>query len=132
MATKKLTKLGARRLLRLAKTLDEAHAKQMRQRRKNKLFYDQTHLQHSCGAPACAWGEYVFSLGERRRMKLCGIDAAGFLYVAGIDDADEEFGITFDEAYDIFSSYGCNNAQTAAEAAAYIRAFVKRKGVECT
>jgi hypothetical protein len=116
--TNKLTKLGARRLLRLAKILDSAKR------------YDQQKLQHSCGTPACAWGHYVFSLGERKRRQFLSTDMTGFAVIRGIDQADNEFMLSWNEREELFGVSGCSNARTAKQAAKYIRAFVKRKGVE--
>jgi len=55
-------------------------------------------------------------------------------YVTGDDiycDSDSEilehFGITFDEANELFNWDGCGNAKTPLEAAAYIEGFVARK-----
>jgi hypothetical protein len=119
--TNKLTKLGARRLLKLAKILDTADAIA---KKNGSPTYRQDAYEHDCGTPACAWGHYSFHtrrLNNWRDGKL--VNTWGV-------EAEKEFGITWDEAWSIFSSEGMGHARTAKAAARYIRAFVKRKGVE--
>jgi hypothetical protein len=121
--TNKLTKLGARRLLRLAKILDTADATH---RKKGEPPYDQEAYKHPCGAPACAWGHYLaHSKTARTRFEIEDGNYWGATLFA-----PAEFDISDEEACELFDSYGCGNARTAKQAAAYIRAFVKRKGVE--
>lgn len=125
----KLTKLGARRLLRLAKILDTADALHVERK---EPAYSQNALEHNCGAPACAWGHYVFSIGLRRRAQFtepCDFDSRKIRTIRGIDDAEDEFGINYQEREELFGALGCDGAKSATDAATYIRSFVARKGV---
>jgi hypothetical protein len=71
-----------------------------------------------CGTPACVWGHYLHK-HPRLRKSLS-------LYT----DTSKHFGISEEEASDMFSAFGCNNAKTGKQAAKYIRQFVKRKEAE--
>jgi hypothetical protein len=118
----KLTKLGARRLLKLAKILDTADALH---KKRAEGPYDQQIYQHECGTPSCAWGHYVLSdkriaarLGMRKEEIYAG------------EHPKSEFGIDWEDANELFGMRGCGHAKTAKDASKYIRSFVKRKGVE--
>jgi hypothetical protein len=119
----KLTKLGARRLLKLAKILDTADALH---KKRGERGYDQTVYQHECGTPACAWGHYVSS--DKRIPKRLGFQLDKHGIYAG-DYPQDEFSIDYAEKDELFGQSGCNRAATAKQAAKYIRSFVKRKGV---
>lgn len=89
---------------------------------------------HNCGTPACAWGHYMFrddlqdeftpysdySGFARHR------DGKGHLTYAS-DEVLHHFGITDDEAAELFSNEGCGYAKTALQAATYIERFVAKK-----
>jgi hypothetical protein len=122
----KLTKLGARRLLKLATILDTADALH---RKRGEPTYNQEDYAHSCGSPACALGHYAantrgFKL-DRQWYEYFREDKL-FTWDCG---ADEEFGLSYSEAMELFYYNGCGEAKTAKQAAKYIRSFVKRKGV---
>jgi nitrate reductase alpha subunit len=121
----KLTKLGARRLLRLAKILDTADALH---RKRGEPTYDQTReVNLDCETPACAWGHYAFSSKALHKKYVL---AKGSLAWVNYHDAKREFNLDDCDHVDIFGFNGCNRARTAKQAAKYIRSFVKRKGVE--
>ncbi len=148
--TNKLTKLGARRLLRLAKILDTADAEH--RKRKEPAYSQETlgHAEHPestiemCGTPACALGHYAATMRGKRGWgwhKKYGMFWPGYtaldrgIWVSTnqpgpLEAAANEFGLSADDSRDLFETWGCNNARTAKQAARYIRAFVKRKGVE--
>lgn len=120
----KLTKTGARRLLKLAS--------QIARRRK----YDQRMFAHSCGTPACAWGTHVVNtprlLNKAVKAYPGDLDTAILYHLNPFNDglAAKEFSISNGDAAELFGDMGCGNAGTNAKnAATYIRAFVKRKGV---
>lgn len=128
--------LGNKRLLRLAAILErvpKAHPKGGEMR-----GYDQGILVHPCGSPACAWGWWLYSDKSRRRriikeasvlcdwMVRTSSSSRGELTVM-YDYARFEFGITAEDVCHMFSSFGCRNANTGAEAAQYIRDFVARR-----
>lgn len=130
----KLTKLGARRLLRLAKILDTADALH---KERGERTYSQDVFVHHCGTPACALGHYAAN-NKRRGW---GFKAADYSFGTGHvtynghsqSCADprvlDEFDLSFTEAIELFSGDGCNGARTGKQAAKYIQRFVKRKGV---
>lgn len=123
---------GMRRLLELADILDAAPEKRPDGRRR----YNQEYYIHPCGTPACALGHWAASRPERWRF----VHAFPFLresdhgevpvvdwYDCSQQDAELDFAITPREAHELFDGDGCCEAQTAHEAAAYIRAFVARQ-----
>jgi len=116
----KLTKLGARRLRKLAKILDTADALH---KKRGEPRYNQQIYQYDCGTPACAWGHYVLS--DAKIVKRLGMRDSVY---AGFH-TEQEFGIHVSEADELFGLAGCGHAETAKQAAAYIRSFVKRKGI---
>ncbi len=123
----KLTKLGARRLLKLASILDTADALH---KKRGEPLYNQEDYVHSCGSPACALGHYAantrgFTL-DRAWGEYCR-KGLSFTWDCG---AAKEFGLSTSEATELFYYNGCGEAKTAKQAAKYIRSFVKRKGVE--
>ncbi len=151
MSSNKLTKLGARRLLKLADILDTADAEH---RKLKEPTYDQETFGHDehpestvemCGTPACALGHYAASMRGRRGWgwhKTYGMFWPGYTALKSgtwthdfgqkspLNAASEEFGLNGSEVQDLFETWGCGGAKTAKQASKYIRAFVKRKGVE--
>jgi len=117
--------LGNKRLLKLADllfTVDAIH------RKKREPTYKQTlYAHHKCGnncdTPACAWGHYITIPSVSRRLKQSIKDYETISWYA----AQNEFVMTFVECSEIFASWGCNYANTAKEAAKYIRQFVKAR-----
>lgn len=84
---------------------------------------------HNCNTPACALGNYAirddlqstFSL--RRSGELRPRDEDRFI---GFDDDEvlDHFGLTYEQSNELFSPYGCAEAQTPNEAAEFIERFV--------
>jgi hypothetical protein len=119
---------GESRLLQLAALLDAADA---RHRALGERPYKQeTYSHRDCGTPACALGHWVWD--QRERLP----DLYNYMFkpysgdhdlVSPFYEAGQEFGITQHEVIELFGSDGCNDAQTARQAAAYIRGFVLRK-----
>jgi hypothetical protein len=104
---------------------------------------------HDCGTPACAWGHYLLrrDLQNAFMASLESIDTEGFysgLYSGYAHTSDgrirelvyssllvrAHFGIDFDETEEVFGPFGCNDAQSAREAAEYIEWFAERKWPE--
>lgn len=107
--------VGNRRLLKLADILDTADEEHIR---KGEPTYSQHAFTHPCGSPACALGHWSAAkhvARKRRNLPLMVVDAV------------DEFALDFDDACEIFGPLGCDYAQTAKDAAKYIRAFVKRR-----
>lgn len=122
---------GNRELLRLAGILDKAHVEYATDAShlggSTSKGYDQSEWYHECGTPACAYGHYVAHSPEKFDAWL-----GGYVYRAtghgAINEIElvsrREFALTLGEKRDLFSTEGCGYAQTAAEAAAFIRRFV--------
>lgn len=126
-------------LLQLASLLDDAHAryesfeygteKTMQSDGVHYWLtvrrYDQGVFAHDCGTPACAIGHWAI---ERRNMP-----ASAVVWHAQKIAADD-FGITSRyEFARLFGEDGCANAQTAKEAAAFIREYAfERQANEVT
>jgi hypothetical protein len=117
--------VGERRLLKLADILDLADETH---RAKKQPTYNQMHIEHDCGTPACAIGHWIRH--SRGRVYLTSNDvllhkdafgAEGVCLVGSV-----EFRITGEQAYELFGGRGCDEARTAKQAAKYIRRFVKR------
>lgn len=92
--------------------------------------------QKDCGTPACALGHYAVRKDLQRAFDLIPdgiIVRRGTRYEdAGFDTpyTREHFGLTKDEAYELFNGDGCGSARTADAAAEYIEGFVRNKGFE--
>jgi hypothetical protein len=121
--------MNKERLLNVAKALRESE---------KPHEFDMGDYVNDCGTPACALGHYAFRTDLQT---LCVIKNRGdgsFLIEyrehddeRGYDRLDfddgsvlEHFGISIEEAEDLFSSNGCGEAQTPNEAAEYIERFV--------
>lgn len=119
--------LSETRLRQLAEILDTADQKAAE---RNEPKYYQGNFTHACGAPACALAQWATHNPDRWEF-IAGIpylkDPPNFTaeYGAFID-----FNITLAESLELFSHRGCGNAQSAQEAAAYIRRFCNRKLVQ--
>ena len=81
-----------------------------------------------CGSPSCVFGHYAasslqneFELGEFSVQSIGGRPV-----YTGNHEMCEHFGLTEDESFELFSGRGCGEAQTPAEARAYIRTFIDR------
>jgi hypothetical protein len=76
--------------------------------------YSPWNHAHDSGTPACPLSHWYAYKGST--------------WLDGhLDEVLEEFALTASESADLFAPEGCGNAKTAAEAAAYIRAFVDRR-----
>lgn len=121
----KLTKLGARRLLRLAKILDTADA--VHKKRGEPTYfqgaYEYHDMENGCKTPLCAWGHYA---AATPRLDGWSSKGGGALLKTNIA---YEFSLNKAEEHKIFGFSGCGGANTAKQAANYIRSFVARKGI---
>ena len=122
-----------KRLLNVAKALRES---------KDPFAFDMTLFGHDCGTPACALGTY----GARRdlqrtlflkrfRSRILGervwiADSRGRSIGYDSPAVFGHFGISADDADELFSSSGCGGARSPVHAARYIERFVARKDRE--
>lgn len=142
------------RLLNVAKALrEEAARRKANPPRNSGDRFNMECFANQCGSPGCALGTYAHRADLQsafRIAKLAGgtwwvVDAEGEqVYVDGPErdpDTDElhgesyasrsikeHFGLTDEQAAELFWMTGCGNAQTEHEAADYIEAFVARDG----
>lgn len=151
-------RVGLLRLERLERILLEAHKWYSKEpdldtqfeekavgRRTQITTYRQNTFSHPCGTPACAIGHYAYRTPARWGWSTWGDlmlapDAASLPLVFDISRNTEvhgawrqvmhEFCISIEEVRELFETRGCGNAQTAKEAALYIRGFVARKRKE--
>lgn len=88
------------------------------------------HDEHPCGTPGCALGHYAarrdlqqaFILGQHNDiLRTDGTDYHAYYDGAYVLD---HFGIDEQDARILFGENGCGDAQTAGEAARFIRAYV--------
>lgn len=75
--------------------------------------YGQSSYVLDDGAASCALGHW------------CAHKGVDWLEL-DVEDVESEFAITAEEAMELFAGSGCGNAQTAAQAAAYLRNFAAR------
>ncbi len=126
-----------KRLLNVAKALiDEARWRKKNPPRGPEDMFTMGRYGNPCGSPACAIGTYASRRDLQRAFVLkvdgeFGFDVfdAADLYISHEDGENicTHFGITSADADALFGGEGCGGAQTEHEAAAFIRAFVKRK-----
>jgi hypothetical protein len=119
--------MNKERLLNVAKALRESP---------NPDDFTMKWVRNECGTPACALGHYAaredlqseFRLLELDRLASPGVAIRSLQtgdLVAWCDpDVLNHFGIDREQNSLLFSSDGCDVAQTAAEAAEYIERFV--------
>jgi hypothetical protein len=108
---------GNKNLLKLAGMLE---ARSELGKRIDLKGYDQSKYVYPCGSPACAAGMWAFMNPDKyQTVKEYVINTLKLL---------EDFYLSNGEAIELFSSHGCNCAQNEFQAAAYIRAFVARRG----
>lgn len=111
------------RLLNVAKALRESE---------NPKQFSMRREMNDCGTPACAWGHYCARDDLQRTFTMdrdgyaYTADAGGFTYQHAL--VREHFGITEDQAVELFSQDGCGDAKTAIAAAEYIERFVAEHG----
>jgi hypothetical protein len=102
-------------------------------------FFHNVHFSPKCGSPSCALGHWWAAHGGMHG----GIrwsEFFGFSIENRVDgpfvDSDlmpalkADFGITAEEACELFGGNGCGNADSAGQAADYIRQFVERRIAE--
>jgi hypothetical protein len=116
--------LGNRRLSKLA---DILHVADEKHKKKGEQTYDQAMFMHICGAPACALGHWAVANPRRWSLIFGGLPRLILDGEYPLRDAMKEFCISEDEYDELFLGAGCGNAQTAKQAAAYIRRFVKAR-----
>lgn len=133
---------GNRRLLELASLLEDIPT--VHPEGHELRGYDQMHLVHPCGSPACAWGHWMLSSTDRleRALANAGDFHGGYRQfwvtkegstekemhrIATIEAARPEFHLDKMECEELFGGQGCGNARTGSQAAAYIRRFVAER-----
>jgi hypothetical protein len=87
---------------------------------------------HSCGTPHCAIGHYAarrdlqqfFQLSRKHWSPMVGVWGATHVPCEIWPHYEAHFGITHQQAGELFSYYGCGRAETAIAAAEYIERFV--------
>lgn len=90
--------------------------------------------QHPCGTPACVLGNYAYRGDLQSTFKLGSVfvltRTRGVLGPVSFSGPEirKHFGITEEQAEELFGPQGCGNAQTPAQAAKYIIDFVMRGG----
>lgn len=92
-----------------------------------------------CGTPACILGHYAAreDLQKLLRVEKYGDNAYRIVYVRNGEPAEfqdtpihKHFGISDLQAYRLFSSVGCNEAQTPAQAITYIEELMHQYNTE--
>lgn len=136
-----MAKLHLNRLRRLAahlETVDERNRKQTEKEAATKpahsravFVYDQSKLQHDCGTPACALGEWA-ALHQKRGLWRGGFAPRLSVECGPISSAAKEFNITFEEAVELFSAEGMGQAKTATAAAKFLRGFIRKNAHKIT
>jgi hypothetical protein len=118
-------------LLQLAGILDDS-----------KFEYDQERFFHSSNfghAPSCALGHWWAAHGGNRDgirwHEFYGFSmenrmSGPYVEACLLPTLHKDFEITQDEVIELFGGNGCGNANNAAQASAYIRAFVERRIAE--
>lgn len=111
-----------------------------------KAEFSMDKYGHTCGTPACVLGHYASRHDLQRSFKLVvpeGFPFADILPFKAVPHPKElsvlefnddvvcrHFGITVNEADELFSHMGCDQAKTAGQARRYIRKFINRKKKE--
>lgn len=125
--------LNVERLLQLADILDQADEIHDQ---KHEPLYLQSFYRHSCGTPACALGHWAAAHPERWAFVNDVpwlIDVQPYqnsfhkIELRGHNAAAIEFGLKPWQSRLLFGEFGCGNARSSQEAAAYIREFVRRQ-----
>lgn len=116
--------LGNERLLKLADILDVADAEH---RKAKEPTYSQRRIVHDCGTPACAAGHWAYANKDRWEIR----NYCTYLRASPLLGPNVALGVEFSldraEVHELFGSCGCGDAETAQQAARYIRAFVARR-----
>ncbi len=118
-----MNKTQAQRLLNVATALREAP-------RSISSRFDMNRYGHNCKTPACAIGYYAFRRDLQRVFRL-GTD--GILIFPNGERTSHNnvtslrhFGITYNEACELFNDTGCAEAKTPIQAARYIEKFLDK------
>lgn len=137
-----MNKIQAKRLLNVARALDES--------KEPKKFSMETYLNDDgdrvsnrwCGTPACALGHYAVRKdlqkflrpGINREYNVPCLRYARSGRETGWDlpGVQRHFGISYEEAEELFDFSGCGYASTPKEASRYIKRFVAKKLKEQT
>lgn len=132
--------IHATRLLNVAKALRESKQPEKFDMGTYVASVEGTAETEFCGTPACAVGHYASrpDLQDLLAIKVRqdGLGLYPYLAFAGTvcaasyvsEDVLEHFGITEDEADELFDEEGCGDAKTPVEAAEYIERFVADRG----
>lgn len=141
------TKVHQKRLLNVVRALKESpnpKAFDMRQFGYGKddinedgmAWVSGEYVPNKCGTPACALGHYAARPDLQRKFKLKDsgrvyTTSGRLISIGGIMTKTNpvlvHFGISPEESFELFSSMGCNDAQTPQEAMSYIKKFVANK-----
>lgn len=98
--------------------------------------FDMEKFANQCGTPACVLGHYASRRDLQKTFKLRLDPKFGEGLIKGRDGHSlgiydrlvlDHFGLTFQEAYDLLSTDGCDGAQTPKQAIKYIKRFIGRK-----
>lgn len=130
-----MNKVNFRRMDNVVRVLDEAPTNL-----KNSL--DMGEYFSECGSPACVLGHYASRPDVQRLLrpgKRRDSYGGGLMPVAvksgrrvGLDSEEvlSHFGITYEEAEELFGGEGCGGATTTKAAAKYVKQFIKEKRSE--
>ena len=112
------------RMLNVAKALREATPGR----------FSQGDFGHFCGTPSCALGHYAARKDMQRTFGLTfwggRLTAYGDLVNGDFTPIQRHFGISNDEAWNLFGMFGCDDAQSPDEAIEFIEAFAAKKWPE--
>lgn len=97
---------------------------------------DMSRWADDCGTPACVLGHYAARIDLQSEFRIVVSDEQGAYIVDSrgkhiwhsCPSVREHFDISRVQAYHLFDLEGCDDADTPAEAAAYIRRFIDTKG----
>jgi hypothetical protein len=93
--------------------------------------FDMSMFVHSCGTPACALGHYAARTDLQSEFQIVRDGMKFGDSYRPISDGYPHFGFQIygpDYMSELFLMDGCGGAKTRAEAAAYIRDFIRRHG----
>lgn len=115
------------RLEKLVTVLEQAKPEQFDMTR--YCWYGWESTGFKCGTPACVLGHYASRSDVQRTFKLTAYGTLIHRKTGACVDFDSEyvlehFGIDEYQAGKLFDGNGCNNAETPAEAIAFIRKFI--------
>jgi len=90
-----------------------------------------------CNTPCCVLGHYCARQEIQQQFRLCdGVTDALIIDMEGEQLVQynhpavlQHFGITADEAFELFGVDGCGHAQSATQAQAYLKSFIARHAI---